>query len=147
SKKNSSMRKTFGKYLLTWKQGTQTSALFMVPIYTEQKPWKLSQKLTNHYLNLSSIRLLSSPPVRIPQWLKHLLLTWKVIQYKLFWKRTDLKYKALFVVDINCEVTAGHKYVHFSPSGIAPGGCFPRARPQPPCPGKGYADVVRKGRF
>src|SRR5699024_11195233 len=59
-----------------------------------------------------------------------------------------------FVVDINCEVTAGHKYVHFSsPSGIAPGGCFhfitvqsrhlfkkttftvstlPRARPQPP---------------
>src|SRR5690625_6394956 len=38
----------------------------------------------------------------------------------------------IFVVDINCEVTAGHKYVHFSPSGIAPGGCFPRARPQPP---------------
>src|SRR5699024_2827903 len=28
--------------------------------------------------------------------------------------------------------TARHKYVHFSPSGIAPGGCFPRARPQPP---------------
>src|SRR5699024_12120954 len=51
------------------------------------------------------------------------------------------------VVDVNCEVTAGHKYVHFSPSGIAPGGCFPRARLQPPCPGKGYADVVRKGRF
>src|SRR5699024_10951885 len=25
--------------------------------------------------------------------------------------------------------------------------CFPRARLQPPCPGKGYADVVRKGRF
>src|SRR5690625_3814566 len=37
-----------------------------------------------------------------------------------------------FVVDVNCELTAGHKYVHFSPSGIAPGGCFPRARPQPP---------------
>src|SRR5699024_12599017 len=39
----------------------------------------------------------------------------------------------MFVVDANCEVTAGHKYVHFSsPSGIAPGGCFPRARLQPP---------------
>src|SRR5699024_10577028 len=39
----------------------------------------------------------------------------------------------MFVVDVNCEVTAGHKYVHFSsPSGIAPGGCFPRARLQPP---------------
>jgi len=53
------------------------------------------------------------------------------------------------------------------PSGIDPGGCFhfitvqgrhlfkktaftvstlPRARPQPPCPGKGYVDVVRKER-
>ena len=25
--------------------------------------------------------------------------------------------------------------------------CFPRARLQPPCPGKGYVDVVRKERF
>ncbi len=25
-----------------------------------------------------------------------------------------------------------YKYVHFPPSGIVPGGCFPRARPQPP---------------
>src|SRR5699024_2482397 len=42
-------------------------------------------------------------------------------------------YLQSFVVDINCDVTAGHKYVHSSsPSGIAPGGCFPRARPQPP---------------
>jgi len=39
---------------------------------------------------------------------------------------------------INCEVSA-----LFS----ATDRCFPRARLQPPCPGKGYADVVRKGRF
>src|SRR5699024_5463179 len=70
-----------------------------------------------------------------------------------FWNSSSLTHRKellliIFVFDINCELTAGHKYVHFSsPSGIAPGGCFPRARPQPPCPGKGYVDVVRKERF
>jgi len=35
----------------------------------------------------------------------------------------------------------------FIASTCTSGGCFPRARLQPPCPGKGYANVVRKGRF
>src|SRR5699024_4872118 len=67
---------------------------------------------------------------------KTIALTWPIEKIAVF----DTKF-------INCDVTAGHKYVHFSSSGIAPGGCFPRARPPPPCPGKGYVDVVRKERF
>src|SRR5699024_12275695 len=51
------------------------------------------------------------------------------------------------VVDINCELTAGHKYVQFSPSGIDPGGCFPRARPQPSCPGEGMSTLFAKNGF
>src|SRR5699024_12185977 len=43
------------------------------------------------------------------------------------------------VVDINCDVCARV----FS----AADRCFPRARLQPPCPGKGYVDVVRKERL
>ena|SRR5699024_2057164 len=44
-----------------------------------------------------------------------------------------------FVVDVKCEVSARL----FS----AADRCFPRARLQPPCPGKGYVDVVCKERF
>jgi len=41
-------------------------------------------------------------------------------------------------MSINCDICAGL----FS----AADRCFPRARLQSPCPGKGYVDVVRKER-
>src|SRR5699024_10702942 len=45
----------------------------------------------------------------------------------------------IVVFDVNCGIGAGFC--------SAADCCFPRARIQPPCPGKGYAGVVRKERF
>src|SRR5699024_4352451 len=50
-----------------------------------------------------------------------------------------ISFITFFAVDVNCEVCVGL----FS----AADRCFPRARLQPLCPGKGYVDVVRKERF
>src|SRR5699024_10741840 len=57
-------------------------------------------------------------------------------RYRLF---SEVLLQLTLVVEIYCDVCG----VLFS----AADRCFPRARLKPPCPGKGYVDVVRKERF
>src|SRR5699024_209266 len=70
---------------------------------------------------------------------RHLCLLVPSETFAVIWPHRKKCCLKSFAVEINYEVSAGL----FS----AANRCFPRARLQPPCPDKGYAGVVRKGRF